>query len=171
MRIFFYMLGIVIANVITAMFAPIQLGLLLIPAGTFLIGATFILRDLVQERYGKKKTYLIIGITLVISAISSVFLGDILAITIASAISFLVSELTDTEIYSRMKTTFAKRVLVSGLVGGTLDSIIFVIIGLSPLLTNMLTWQMVPYAILGQLLMKAIMQILGVGVIKLFIRK
>ena len=54
MRIFLYLCAIVLANVITANFAPLQFGVFIIPYGSFLIGATFILRDLVQNKYGKK---------------------------------------------------------------------------------------------------------------------
>ena len=136
MRILFYLLSIVIANVVTAAFAPLQLGVLIVPMGTLLVGATFIFRDLVQNKYGRKKTYLFIFIALVLSAVVSSMLGDTLLIVLASAVSFLISETADTEIYTRLKLPMAWRVLYSGIVGGILDSVIFVIIGLSPLGAN-----------------------------------
>jgi queuosine precursor transporter len=160
-RVFFYLISIVAANVLTAAFAPIQLGLFLIPVGTFLIGATFIIRDLVQNKYGKKKTYLFIGIALMLSAIVSYLLGDSLMIVLASAVSFIVSESTDTEIYSRLKLTVSWRIFYSGLVGGILDSALFVVIGLSPIGAGFLPWEAVPIAILGQVLAKTIMQACG----------
>ncbi|WP_240620440.1 VUT family protein [Peribacillus acanthi] len=161
LRVFFYLLSIVAANVLTAAFAPIHLGMFLIPVGTFLIGATFILRDLVQMKYGKKKTYLFIGIALMLSAIVSYLLGDSLMIVVASAISFIVSESTDTEIYSRLKLPIAWRIFYSGLVGGILDSALFVVIGLSPIGAGFLPWEAVPLAILGQVLAKTMMQAIG----------
>lgn len=161
MRIFLYLLSIVLANVLTAAFQPIFLGGLIIPVGSFLIGATFIFRDLVQNKYGRKKTYGFITIALVLSAVVSYLLGDTLMIVFASAVSFIISEASDTEIYTRLKKSFVKRVFISGLVGGTLDSIIFVILGLSPLGAGFLSWELVPYAILGQFLAKAIMQSAG----------
>ena len=82
-------------------------------------------------------------------------------IVIASALSFLVAETTDTEIYSRLKLPMSWRVFYSGLVGGLLDSVIFVIIGLSPLGANFLPWEAVPAAILGQVIVKTIIQGLG----------
>lgn len=167
MRIFLYVLSIIIANVITAKFAPMHLGLMIIPYGTFLIGATFIFRDLVQVKHGKNFTYSVILLALLLSALTSYFLGDTLWVVFASAISFALSETTDTEIFTRLKKSFYKRVLFSGVIGGTIDSTIFVIIGISPLGANFLGWELVPYAILGQVIIKSFMQVIGIYILKL----
>lgn len=166
MRIAAYLTAIVAANIITAALAPLVFGVFIVPMGSFLIGATFILRDLVQRKYGRKKTYALIVLALVLSAISSFLLGDTLAIVGASAVSFLVAETTDTEIFTRLKASLAKRVFYSGLVGGTLDSAVFVVVGLSPIGAGFLPWAAVPAAILGQVIVKTVMQALGAGVIK-----
>lgn len=161
MRIFLYLISIVTANVITAAFAPLQLGMFIVPMGTLLIGATFIFRDLVQNKYGRAKTYMFIGAALILSAIVSFILGDTLTIVLASALSFAVAETTDTEVYTRLKLPMSWRVFYSGLVGGLLDSVIFVIIGLSPLGANFLPWEAVPAAIFGQVIVKTIIQASG----------
>ncbi|MDP4085872.1 MAG: VUT family protein [Bacillota bacterium] len=168
MRILLYLVSIVSANVITAALAPVKFGIFIIPMGTFLVGATFILRDLVQNKVGKKKTYLFIGIALLLSALVSFYLGDTLLITFASAISFIASESTDTEIYSRLKLPMSWRVFYSGLVGGFLDSVLFVIIGLSPLGANFLPWEAVPAAIAGQIIFKTVVQGMGGFILHLF---
>lgn len=165
MRILFYLVSIIAANVVTAAFAPLNLGAFIVPMGTLLIGATFIFRDLVQNKYGRKKTYLFIGVALILSALVSQLLGDTLLIVVASAISFAVAETTDTEIYSRLKLPMAWRVFYSGLVGGLLDSVIFVIIGLSPLGANFLPWEAVPFAIIGQVVVKTLIQAMGAVVL------
>ncbi|MFF2754001.1 VUT family protein [Psychrobacillus sp. NPDC058041] len=161
MRILFYLISIVTANVVTAAFAPLHLGMFIIPMGTLLIGATFILRDLVQNKHGRAKTYLFIITALALSALVSFILGDTLLIVVASALSFVVSETADTEIYTRLKLPMAWRVFYSGIVGGFLDSVIFVIIGLSPLGANILPWEAVPAAIFGQIMVKTIIQMFG----------
>lgn len=158
MRILLYLISIVAANVLTAAIAPLQLGVFIVPMGTLLIGATFIFRDLVQNKYGRKKTYIFIGTALVLSAIVSALLGDTLIIVLASAISFAIAETTDTEIYTRLNLPMSLKVLYSGIVGGLLDSSIFVVIGLSPLGANFLPWDAVPAAILGQVIVKTIIQ-------------
>ncbi len=161
MRIFLYLLSIVIANVVTARFAPLHFGIFIVPMGTLFVGATFIFRDLVQNKYGRKKTYLFILLALALSALASYMLGDTLMIVAASAISFLIAESADTEIYSRLKLPMAWRVFYSGLVGGFLDSAVFVIIGLSPLGAGFIPWEAVPAAIVGQVLVKTIIQMIG----------
>jgi queuosine precursor transporter len=57
-----------------------------------------------------------------------------------------------------LKLPMSLRVLYSGIVGGMLDSAIFVVIGLSPLGAGFLPWEAVPFAILGQVLVKTIIQ-------------
>lgn len=161
MRILFYLISIVTANVVTAAFAPLQFGMFIVPMGTLLIGATFIFRDLVQNKYGRAKTYLFIFVALAFSAIASFMLGDTLLIVLASAISFVIAETADTEIYTRLKLPMAWRVFYSGIVGGFLDSVIFVIIGLSPLGANFLPWEAVPAAIVGQIIVKTLIQMIG----------
>ncbi|MGE7588524.1 VUT family protein [Peribacillus sp. NPDC101480] len=158
MRIILYLVAIITANVVTAAFAPFQLGVFIIPMGTFLIGATFIFRDLVQNKYGRKKTYFCIAIALALSALVSFLLGDTLLIVLASSLSFVIAETTDTEIYTRLNLPMSWRVLYSGIVGGLLDSVIFVIIGLSPIGANFIPWEAVPFAIFGQIIVKTVIQ-------------
>jgi uncharacterized PurR-regulated membrane protein YhhQ (DUF165 family) len=170
MRVLFYLAVIILANVVTAKFAPLNLGVFIVPMGTFFIGFTFILRDLVQNEYGRNKTYIFIVLALCLSAVTSYLLGDTLWIVSASAISLLVAETTDTEIYTRLKLPIASRVMYSGIVGGFLDSVIFVVIGLSPLGAGFVPWEFVGYAILGQVVFKTLMQLTGAGVIKVVIK-
>ena len=161
-----YLFVIMFSNIITASFAPISLFGLLIPCGSAFIGFTFVLRDLCQERYGRKNIYKLIGLAMLLSGVGSAILGDGLAVTFASCIAFLVSESCDTEIYTRLKLPMHLRVLYSGIVGGLFDSVLFVILGLSPIGAGMLTWSMVPSAILGQIIFKILMQFVGCSVIK-----
>ncbi|UOQ83650.1 VUT family protein [Gracilibacillus salinarum] len=161
LRVFLYLISIVTANVVTAAFMPLQIGIFLIPMGTLFIGATFIFRDLVQNKYGRGKTYAFILTALILSAFVSFLLGDTLMIVAASALSFILSESADTEIYTRLKLPIAWRVFYSGLAGGFLDSVVFVLIGLSPIGAGMLPWEAVPAAILGQIIAKTMIQLLG----------
>ncbi|RLL40624.1 VUT family protein [Oceanobacillus piezotolerans] len=161
LRVFLYLISIVSANVITAALMPLEIGIFIIPMGTFLIGATFIFRDLVQNKYGRGKTYLFILTALMLSGAVSALLGDTLMIVAASALSFIISETADTEIYTRLKLPIAWRVFYSGIVGGLLDSVVFVIIGLSPLGAGFIPWEAVPAAILGQVIAKTVIQLIG----------
>jgi len=166
-----YLLAIVSANVVTASIVPFQFGGFIVPAGTFIIGFTFILRDFVQNFVGRKLTYYYIFLAMLLSAVTSYCLGDTLWIVLASILTFVVSETTDTEIYSRLKLPFAWRVFYSGIVGGFLDSVIFVVIGLSPLGANFLPWNAVLFAIIGQIIVKTVIQMLATGIIRIFASK
>jgi queuosine precursor transporter len=161
LRVLLYLVSIITANVVTAAFAPLHFGMFIIPMGTLLIGGTFIFRDLVQNKFGRAKTYICIVTALIISACVSFLLGDTLLIVFASALSFMVAETADTEIYTRLKLPMSWRVFYSGIVGGFFDSVIFVVIGLSPLGANILPWEAVPAAIIGQIIVKTIIQSIG----------
>ncbi|KWW17433.1 MULTISPECIES: VUT family protein [Peribacillus] len=161
LRILLYLVSIITANVVTAAFMPLHFGMFIIPMGTLLIGGTFIFRDLVQNKFGRAKTYFCIIIALILSACVSFLLGDTLLIVFASALSFVVAETADTEIYTRLKLPMSWRVLYSGIVGGFFDSVLFVVIGLSPLGANILPWEAVPAAIIGQIIVKTIIQSIG----------
>lgn len=168
-----YFLLIATTNLLTAMFDPISLagGALIVPVGSLFAGATFIMRDFVQLKHGKRKTYGVILMAAVLSGALSEGLGDTGYVAAASVAAFFMSESVDTEIFSRLRKTFPIKILVSGVVGGCLDSVVFVVLGLSPLGANMLPWAVVPSAILGQALVKIIVQAGGAGGFLLLHRK
>lgn len=160
-----YLLTIIMANLMTAKFDPVRLfgGALIFPVGSVFAGAVFALRDLVQMKHGKTATYKLITWAAALSAILSVLLGDTAHVAAASIAAFFVSEAVDTEIFSRLRKPLATRILLSGILGGCLDSALFVMIGLSPIGANMLTWAAVPSAIAGQMLVKILVQLPAAG--------
>lgn len=169
MWILTYILSIAVANIITSAFAPVKLFVFLVPTGTFVIGLTLLFRNMVQMKHGRRGVYFAILIGLVISAGSSRILGSSLDITVASAVSFIISETLDTEVFSRLRRrSIYVRIVSGGVVGSLFDSGVFVTVGLSPLGADLVQWRYVPLAICGQFLVKGIMQGLGgIGVAKL----
>lgn len=157
MIIALYLLCIVSANVLTASFAPMSFLGLLVPVGTLFIGINFLLRDFLQLKHGKKKTYIFIVTALILSALTSKLLGDSLHIVYASALSFLLSELADTEIFTALKERYFARFIVSGVVAGSLDSVIFAFVGLYA--AGFVPLAAIPSVILGQILVKSLMQL------------
>src|SRR5699024_1610071 len=93
-------------------------------------------------------------------------LGDELWVVFASTLSFIISETADTEIYTRFKIPFVRRVLYSGIVAGFLDSSVFIIIGIGPLGLQYVPWSLIPYAILGQWIAKVVSQFVVDGGIR-----
>jgi len=137
----------------------------LIPWGTWFVGATFVLRDLVQQKHGRVATYKVIVTALIISALMSISQNTILPITLASAIAYFVSESSDTEVFTRLRATYVGKVFWSGIIGGFFDSSIFVILGLGPWGAGFLRWQAVPAAIIGQWIVKSLLQGAGALII------
>lgn len=161
MSILFYVGAILTANYLSSSFAPVNIGPFAISPGTITIAASFVLRDLVQNRIGRRKTYGLIMVALIMSAITAHLLGDTLAIVQASALAFAVSETADTEIYTWLKLPMSLRVWWSGLASGVLDSVIFVVVGLGPWGAGFLPWTVIPMAVLGQVIAKTLMCAVG----------
>ena len=162
-----YLLLIIVANLLTAKFNPLTLfdSALIVPIGSLFAGAVFVLRDLVQLKHGKSATYKLITCATALSAGLSILLGDTAHVAAASVAAFFASEAIDTEIFSRLRKSLATRVLLSGIIGSCVDSSLFVVLGLSPIGANMLTWSAVPSAIAGQMLVKTLVQLPAAGYI------
>jgi len=166
MIILLYVLAVAAANVLTATTTPLFFLGFVITWGTFFAGATFVLRDLVQREHGRGVAYAAIGAGLAVSAAFALIYRDALPIAVGSLVAFAVSESLDTEVFSRLDRPFPHRVAISGLVGGLVDTALFVVIALSPLWSGILTWGEVPRAILGVYLVKAALQLLGAALLR-----
>ena len=91
------------------------------PSGVLMIGLALVLRDLVQRRLGPGWTALAIVLGAILSALVAAS-----ALVLASAAAFLLSEFADMAVYTPLqKRGLVLAVLLSGLVGLTIDSIVF----------------------------------------------
>lgn len=113
---------IVAANVVTSHYGLIPVGFgLRATAGTYLAGATFVLRDLVDDLAGRRAVLALI----VAGAVLSLALADP-AIALASAAAFLLSELADWTVYRPLRRRgYVRAALASNLVGAVVDSVVF----------------------------------------------
>ena len=113
-----------LANLALERFGFVSVGFgLMAPAGVYFAGASFGLRDAIQEKGGKK---LIVALILFGGALSW-FITPLFAI--ASSIAFLFSELADFAVYSPLRQRhWVWAVTASNLVGSIVDSIIFLTI-------------------------------------------
>lgn len=135
-----YLLSIVAANLTVVIFGVVEFGPLVAPAGAVIVGLTFTLRDLVQQRFGKWRCWYW---TLAAAAISATFSWEV---ALASTAAFLASEAVDWAVFTWGGGSLRKRVALSNLFGAPLDSLIFV-----PLVFGWV-WP----AILGQAIIKFI---------------
>jgi len=99
---------------------PVAPGLMA-PSGVLMIGASFVLRDLVQRRLG-----LVASVAAVLSGAVLSGLFAPLSLVTASAAAFLVSEFADLAVYTPLqRRRLILAVLASSFVGLVVDSIIF----------------------------------------------
>ena len=99
---------------------PVAPGLMA-PSGVLMIGAAFVLRDLVQRRLGKGWT---VGAILAGGALSGLFAPR--ALVVASVTAFLISEFADFAVYTPLqRRRFMLAVFASSVVGLAIDSIVF----------------------------------------------
>jgi queuosine precursor transporter len=146
----FYLGSIILANLLVHSLGLVTVWGLTFPAGAVAIGLTFSTRDLVQERYGKFGCW---GWMLVAVAITFAFNRQL---ALASVGAFVVAEFSDWAIYSHVRGSVEKRLLLSNLVSTPLDSLIFVLLAFGPL------WP----AIWGQAIVKLLSSLLILPLLK-----
>jgi uncharacterized PurR-regulated membrane protein YhhQ (DUF165 family) len=160
-----YIAAIVAANVLTAELAPWLIHLdgqvIAITAGTWAIGFTFWLRDLVQREHGIRVAWGAIACALATNLVLSLAYADLLWITVASGLAFACSESLDTIVYTVTRGRLGARIAVSGLVSCPLDSAVFVLVGLSPLTTGIIGWNAVGLTILAQAVIKLALNVVA----------
>ena len=124
-----YIATIFAANWAIASFGLVPVGFgLMAPAGVYFAGLAFTLRDLLQERHGRKATVSAIVVGSLLSAIVSP------QFALASGLAFLASELADFAVYSPIrKRHFLAAVLASNTVGLIVDSALFLFLAFGSL--------------------------------------
>lgn len=120
---------ILVANWVVATFGIVPVGFgLQAPAAVYFAGLAFVLRDLAQEKLGRRW---IIGAILV-GALLSVAISPKFAL--ASGTAFLISELADFGVYTPLRRRFwLWAIIPSNVVGAVVDSIIFLSIAFGSL--------------------------------------
>lgn len=118
-----FVAAIVAANWLTSRygFVPVGLGLSA-TAGTYAAGATFTLRDDVQDRAGLRWVLAVIAIGCAVSYIVATP-----ALAVASFCAFALAELADLAVYTPLKRSgrWNAAVWISGLIGAIADSVVF----------------------------------------------
>jgi len=102
---------------------------LMAPSGVLMIGVALVLRDWLQEMTNWRWS--------VVAVVAGCLLSFLLAdpfIAVASAVAFLVSELLDTTVYTWLRERGRNiAVLLSGVAGAIVDSMLFVYIAFGSL--------------------------------------
>lgn len=163
---FLYLLTIVVANLVTLIFLPTRIGILVIPPSSYFMGFTFILGNLLQDKVGNRKSKYFIWIGLVLSALICFLLQFSQSVVIASGIAFIVSQLASNSIYRYFQRTKIPKsnkdsLFIASAIGSLLDVILFVVLGLSPIGINSVRGFDIILAIVSQFFVQTILQYLA----------
>lgn len=141
---------IIAANYVTTEFGMVPVGFgLVATAGTYFAGATFVLRDLIHDRWGRLPV-----IALIIIGAGLSYLLSAPFIALASGVAFLLSELADLAVYQPLRRHgYIRAAVASNIVGAFVDTIIFLAIAGFPI------WQAFPGQMVGKLLITAVVVI------------
>lgn len=136
------LVAVLAANYVTTRFGMVPVGFgLQATAGTYLAGATFILRDSLHDAAGKAATLAVIAAGAVLS-----FLVADPFIAIASAAAFGLSELADLAVYSPLRSRgYIRAAIASNVVGSVVDSVAFLALAGFPI------WAALPGQLAGKL--------------------
>lgn len=118
-----YLACIVAANWLTAHYGLVPVGFgLVVTAGTFAAGLSFVARDLLQDTAGR----MVVLAAIVLGAALSALLSP-LSLALASGATFLVSESCDMAVYTPLRRSGHKTAgwFASNIVGSLVDSALF----------------------------------------------
>lgn len=143
-----------IANWLVTKYGIVSIGFgLVAPAGVFVVGIAFTLRDIVHRILGR---WIVVGCILAGCLLSYLveantqIPGGQVTVAVASAAAFLFSETSDLLVYSRIEEdSFVGAVAASNVVGAVVDSALFIYLAFG------WSWALVEGQIVGKLLMTA----------------
>ena len=130
-----YILATLLANFTATWFIPLYIFGAQISLGTIIFGVTFTARDRVHSQFGRTGVYKMIGATVVLAILQSIFFRVPVSIIIASTVATICAETTDTEVFQRLQNkNWLTRVLASNAVSIPIDSILFASIAFYPIM-------------------------------------
>lgn len=146
-----YLSTVIVANWAVTTYGVVPVGFgLMAPAGVYVVGIAFTLRDLLHETGGR---WLVLG-AIAIGAVLSVLVATP-ALALASGVAFTVSELADLLVYEPLRRRgWLAAVAASNAAGLVVDSIVFLVIAFGSL-----------QFLAGQVVGKAWMTLLAVAIL------
>jgi len=135
-----YATSIVLANLLIDWFGIVDVlpgpWTLMAPAAVYAVGVSLVARDVLQENlrpYGRTVTFGTLIGAIVVGAALSAFLADP-TVALASAAAFLLAEVLDLVIYTRLRVHgWTLAAAVSSLIGAGFDSLVFLLIAFGSL--------------------------------------
>lgn len=148
-----YLLVGVLGTLVTVWFKPLQVAGLAIPPSSWLMGFSFLLITLIQDKYGNSVSSKMIWILLTITAGICLLLNYTMMLVIASGVAFVVGQFCTKGLY-----TYGVNRSASGIIGSIVDATIWIVLGLSPIGVGTVSWSVIPSAVVGQVIVQVILQ-------------
>ena len=148
----YFIVGI-LATLVTIWFKPLDLGIIVIPPSSWLMGLTFLLITLIVEKYGNKVASKMIWILLALTSIICYLLGYSQVLVVASGVAFILGQFSTKLLYE-----LTNRSLFSSMIGSLIDAIFWILLGLSPIGIGSVSWDRFIFAVAGQVIVQFIMQ-------------
>lgn len=114
-----YIFSIYLVNLGFSLVPPVNLGFGLFSPMALVVGLIFVIRDYAQRSVGH-----LVLLGMLVGCLLSYLMADPF-VAVASAASFLVSELVDWWYYTISKKQFYQRVLISSLIATPIDTAVF----------------------------------------------
>jgi uncharacterized PurR-regulated membrane protein YhhQ (DUF165 family) len=115
---------ILAANYVTTHYGMVWVFGLTATAGTYFAGATFVLRDSIQDAAGK---WVVLGLILLGAGLSVAISAPFIAL--ASGVAFLASETADLLVYTPLRRRgYLRAATASNVVGAVVDTLLFLTI-------------------------------------------
>ena len=117
-----FIICILLANYVTTEYGMVPVGFgLVATAGTYFAGLTFVLRDSVQDGFGK---YAALGLIMAGAGLSFIVADPFIAL--ASGVAFLAAETADLLIYTPLRRRgYLRAAVASNVVGAVVDTVLF----------------------------------------------
>jgi len=134
-----YVVCVVLANWLTTHygFVPVGFGLTA-TAGTYVIGAAFVFRILIQEAYGSALAGRLVMLGAILAGAVLSWALATPALALASGVTFLVSESVDWAVYTPMRVRgWARAALAGNGVGAVTDTALFLWLAGFPIIAAM----------------------------------
>lgn len=165
-----YIALVVVANLVTIFYKPTILLGLVVPPSSWFMGFTFLLINLISKYESKRFTGSLIWIGLGLTSLICFAQSLPQSIVVASGLAFITSQWLSNFLYKYWTTKTNPYGLhpnyswinpAASFIGSTMDATIWIILGLSPLGIGSVSWIEVPLAVLGQVIVQGILQLVA----------
>lgn len=155
-----YIALVVIANLVTIYFEPLNLAGILIPPSSWFMGFTFLLINLISRYEKPKFAGSLIWVGLFLTSLICLMQNLPQSLVVASGVAFWISQKISVLLFNKLSNYYHAAWVnsCSSFVGAIIDATIWIALGLSPLGIGTVAYIDIPSAVLGQVVVQFILQ-------------